>query len=93
MKVYRQHNCTKRHRTHFTMAKCVWRKALWVSGDGPFASVSYCPHMPYGRAITVELHQTSEAAQQAKARIDDTHCGNRCQKDHELIELVLPGKQ
>jgi hypothetical protein len=81
MKVYRRHYCDSRHRTYRTLARCIWPRAEWVSGDGPYASVSYC------RVLTVELHQTAETAEKALRLIDQIACGGRCYGRHELIRL------
>lgn len=90
-KKYRRHNCHTNHRLYSRMARCIWRRAHWITGEGPFASVSYCPSGPYRRAITVELHETLEEAQLAKLGIDQAGCGGRCSKsNHDIVQLVLP---
>lgn len=81
MKVYRKHNCTSQHRTWRTHAKCVWPKAYWVHGEGPFASVAWC------RVLTIQLYESAGEAQQAKEIIDKTGCGGVCHRQHELVEL------
>jgi len=82
MKVYRRHYCDRSHRSYRTWARCVWRRAEWVVGDGPYATVAYC------RVLTVELHQTLEDAQAALELIDTTACGGRCHGNHELIVIA-----
>lgn len=87
MKTYRQHGCTARHRTFRTLAGCIWPRAAWVLGNGPFATVSRC------KATTVQLHTTEQAARGALVTIDSTGCGSLCcgPVGHELVHLVLPG--
>lgn len=94
MKTYRQHNCTRNHRTYATFAKCVWgRNLIWVQGEGQYASVSKCglgPGIPsYRRGVTVELHASEKEAENAKKLIDSTACGGLCSKQHEVVRLDL----
>ena len=81
MKIYRRHYCTRQHRTDKTLARCIWPKAEWIAGDGPYASVAYC------RVLTVELHATADAAREALRIIDGHACGGRCYGRHELIRI------
>jgi len=83
VKIYRRHYCERRHRTYRTLAKCLWPRALWIVGEGPYATLAWCP-----RGLTVELHRTREAAEEAKACIDVTGCGGLCQGRHEIIILA-----
>jgi hypothetical protein len=83
MKTYRRHNCTRTHRTWATLAKCIWPRALWIHGNGPYASIARC-----GRGTTIQLCPTATDAQQMKDVIDSSGCGGLCQRRHELIELV-----
>lgn len=85
-KKYRRHNCTKAHRSPRTMARCVWRRAIWIHGNGHFACVAYC-----GRGTSVLLCPTIEAARGAKAAIDNAGCGGFCSaRGHEIVQLILP---
>ncbi|GAB3154210.1 hypothetical protein GCM10027258_57750 [Amycolatopsis stemonae] len=86
-KVYRQHNCARKHRTFLAMAKCIWRRAVWITGEGPYATVSRCAHGPYELAVTVRLHADLDSAQSSLKLINDTGCGGRCSNRHELVEL------
>lgn len=83
MKTYRRHNCTRTHRTWTTFAKCTWPRALWIHGDGPYASVARC-----GRGTTIQLCQTAADAREMKQLIDNTGCGGLCQRRHEVIRLI-----
>ncbi|MEU5624243.1 hypothetical protein [Streptomyces tendae] len=83
MKTYRRHNCTRTHRTWTTLAKCIWPRATWIHGNGPYASVARC-----GRGTTVQLCTSPEDAQEMKDAIDSTGCGGRCMRRHELIQLT-----
>jgi hypothetical protein len=82
MKTYRRHNCTRHHRSHHTLANCIWPHALWITGNGCYATVSHC-----GRGITVQLHQTVDDARIALAAIDIGGCGGRCTDRHEVIDI------
>lgn len=82
-KIYREHPCSARHRTYNKMGRCIWRRAAWVVGDGPYATLAHC------RTLTVMLHATSEDARHAKAFIDKFGCGGMCSGRHEIIELRL----
>lgn len=67
------------------MAACIWRRAVWVDGEGPYATVAYC-----GQQTSVMLHRTLAAARAALDLISPLGCGSRCAGDHDLVELVLP---
>lgn len=90
IKAYSQHKCTRQHRTYKAFAKCVWPKAAWISGEGPYATVTRCPHSVNLRGvITVMLHKSVEVAQHALREVNNTGCGGQCIKKHELIELRM----
>jgi hypothetical protein len=76
------HNCERNHRTYNTLARCAWKRAEWVDGEGPYALLADC------RVLTVTLHPTYESAAKAKARIDGSGCGSSCRRNHEIIRLV-----
>ncbi len=83
--------CGRRHVSWHTLARCRWRRAVWVAGEGRYASVSLCGHsVGRGRMVytTVELHPTRESAERAKAIIDRLGCGGRCCRDHFVTDLV-----
>jgi integrase len=67
------------------------RGAVWISGEGEWASISRRPSGPfYDPAITIQLYPTLDAARRAKAVIDRTACGSHCQgpSGHTVEELV-----
>lgn len=78
---YRRHNCTRRHRTFGALARCIWPRAAWISGEGAFVVVAHC------RVTTVTLHADVEAAQSALDTIDGGSCGGRCSRHHKLVRL------
>lgn len=78
---YRRHNCTRRHRTYRTFAKCIWPRAHWISGNGPYAVAAHC------RGTTVTLHADLETAEAALRAIDGGGCGGRCKRHHKLVRL------
>ncbi len=57
-----------RQKTWKQIAKKVWPWALWIDGDGPFASVAPCG------GVTVILYHTRERAEAANS----SFCGSRC---------------
>ncbi len=80
-KVYRRHNCARGHRMWNAFARCVWPRAVWVNGEGPWASVAYCG------GTTVMLFTTLVNATDAKGSIDAYGCGGRCGGRHEVVRL------
>lgn len=56
-----------------------WTSAEWVKGSGPYCVVARCG------VITVTRHETQEAAEAAKARIDNSKCGHACTGDHQIV--------
>jgi hypothetical protein len=81
VKVYRRPNCARRYRSYSTLAKCVWPRAAWIAGQGPFAVVAWCD------VLTVTLHQDHAAALEAKRITDASACGGRCTGRHEIVRL------
>lgn len=87
---YRRHRCDRRHRNFRALARCIWPRAAWIAGNGPFATVSRCPHGPSQRSmVTAVLHTTVEAARDSLAAIDGGGCGGQCTRQHKLVELVI----
>lgn len=84
MKIYQEHYCQSKHRTHRTTAKCLWPKACWISGNGPYASLAWC------RVLTVQLYKNLESAVAAQQMIAATGCGGACYNRHEIIVLNFP---
>lgn len=83
MKTYRRHRCAKTHRTPRTLATCMFPRALWIMGDGPYALLAWCGQ------LTVTLHPTRERAEAAQHLLDKTGCGGRCTNRHEVVALDL----
>ena len=82
MKIYRRHYCGSAHRYYRTAAACIWRKALWISGDGPYALLAWCGD------LTISLHPTRARAEATMIGLADKACGSRCYNEHELIILT-----
>lgn len=76
-----KHRCGVSHRSYRTLAKCLWPRSCWVAGTGRYASVAYC------RVTTIELHETLESAEKAKATIDRLACGGLCYGSHRIVDL------
>ena len=81
MKVYRDHNCGRRHKAWPALARCMFPRAAWIAGDGPFAV-----HVRCG-VTSVTLHPDVETAEHALETVDATGCGGRCVRHHELVRL------
>lgn len=66
-----------------TLAKRRWgKKAVWVTGNGPYALLAPCG------VLTVTLWSTLEGAEEAKQQIDLTGCGGRCLRfGHRIVNL------
>lgn len=83
--VYRRHNCSAKHRTFKTFAKCVWPRAEWVEGEGEYALVAYC-----GVTTVTLWPQAGFAEASARKRmIDSTGCGSDCSfgPQHKIVRL------
>ena len=87
MKVYRDHNCGRQHRTWTALAHCMFQRAAWIAGDGPFAVIAWCG------VSSVTLHRTAEAGQHALEVVDATGCGGRCVRHHDLARLDLNARE
>jgi hypothetical protein len=59
-------------------------KAIWIEGNGEYASISDCPP-----GTTVCLFETWEDAEQAKSAIDCPGCGGSClgKRGHSIVRL------
>lgn len=83
IKVYRRHYCDRNHRSYRTTAKCLWPRAIWIHGEGPYALLAWCG------VLTVTLWRTLEEAQNSKKVIDATDCGHACRGRHEIIRIEM----
>jgi len=86
VKVYRRHNCGRQHRTWTALAHCMFQRAAWIAGDGPFAVIVRCG------VTSVTLHADVETAEHALETVDATGCGGRCVRHHDLVRLELDGQ-
>jgi hypothetical protein len=59
------------------------KTAEWITGNGRYALLAHC------RVLTVTLWPTMEAAEVCKKRIDETACGGKCVRDHEILDLEV----
>jgi hypothetical protein len=85
-----------RHSAYRTKAGRLWPQHAWITGDGPYATVSFCdnydpPPGPDDPATTVMLHKTEQDARKALDLIDRLACGGGCTRDHWLIEIPETG--
>ena len=76
--------CGKRHRKYRAVARCIWPRAEWIEGEGPFALLAHC------RVLTITLYADADAAATHKRQIDTTGCGGRCSGNHEIVQITLP---
>lgn len=67
---------------YVTEARRRWPTAVWIIGQGPYASVAHCD------VPTVMLFSTLAEAETARQFIDDLACGHACTRRHEVIDLV-----
>lgn len=77
-----EHRCPRQHRSYRALAKCLWPKAIWIEGEGPHASVTWCG------GITVQLHET--ACDLWSCLAAGQFCGARCKGIHGHVKLYLP---
>lgn len=87
MKVYRDHNCDRRHRTWTALAHCIFQRAAWIAGDGQFAVIVWCG------VSSITLHPKAETAEHALETVDATGCGGRCVRHHDLVRLELDARK
>lgn len=92
VKTWRNHWCQRQHRSETTFIECVIGKRLcWVIGVGRFATISWCDGRRRARYVTVILHEDVDDARKAKAAMDSTGCGGRCQRKHDLVRIDRRG--
>ena len=65
-----------------------WPRAVWIIGDGPYASVPRCP--PCEAAM---LFSTMAEAEMLKGFIDSAGCSESCRRDHVIVELKVGHRQ
>jgi hypothetical protein len=70
--------------SYLRRARKKWPRAIWIIGDGPYASVSRCPP-----GETVMLFGTMAGAEALKSFIDITGCCEGCRRDHVAVELTI----
>lgn len=81
MTTYRMDRCPKVHRTFAAIARCLFGTRASIKGEGQFAVLAHCGH------LTVTLWPTQAEAQDALAFIDQTGCGGRCYRRHEVTTI------
>ena len=83
MKGYSRCHCARKHRNYRTWAKCRWKEAAWVVGEGEFALLAWC------RTLTVSLWGTEQRAGAEKDVIDVLACGGACIRQHEIVRITM----
>jgi hypothetical protein len=68
------------------VAKCRYPGAAWIWGDPPAAGPCFCL-LAWCRALTISLWPDRQSAERQKAVIDETACGGRCRRAHEVVEM------
>jgi hypothetical protein len=81
--------CRRQHRTVLAVATCKWPAAIWICGN-PRGRVAFALLARCG-GLTVTLHKTREAAQQARQRIDRTGCCGGCCRVHRIVRIAVKG--
>ena len=66
--------CGSRHQTYQATARCRWKRAAWVKGDGMWALLAHC------RGLSVSLHSTGPSTR-GQAAIDQ-YAGRRVHRRH-----------
>jgi hypothetical protein len=66
------------------VARRRWPGAVWVDGEGRYASVALCG------VPSVQLFETREAAERAKRTIAWIGCGSGCHRQHGIVKLGPP---
>ena len=79
--MFRHDGCPVRHRSWRTLAGCIWRRAEYVTGDGPWALLTLCP------PLEVSLHQTEEEAVSMRQMLDRCGCCGSCVGMHRIVNL------
>ena len=69
--------------TYNAKARKRWRNAVWISGEGKWATLAHC------NDLTVQLHETKSEAIKAKRIIDNCGCGGFCNMDHSIVDMDL----
>jgi len=67
---------------YVSQARRRWPEAVWIIGNGAYASVAYCGD------TSVMLFSTQAEAMTAKEFIDRTACGHACHRRHEIVHLA-----
>lgn len=83
MKTYCQHRCTRTHRSYRAAARCMWPRACWISGDGPYALLAHCD------VLTITLWPTAGKAFSTYQWLAGFKCGHLCTGRHEVIKIEL----
>jgi hypothetical protein len=73
--------CRRQHRSYNAIARCKFKRAAWVDGEGPWGLIAWCGE------VTISLWETREEAEKAKQSIDQAGCGGRCTKDHTIWDF------
>lgn len=84
MTTYRAHRCRRRHKLYRAMARCIWKRAWIITGEGPFV-MRCCGPNP-----DLWLFETEVSAVYAGKLFDRCRCGPYCKPPHQIAQLVLP---
>lgn len=79
------HTLVTKRSAYVAKARRRYPGAEWIMGNGPYASVAHCGVI--SGVITIQLYATQAEAEIAKRVIDDTACGHRCHRHHEIVNL------
>lgn len=73
--------CSRPHATHRGWMRCKLRHARWITGDGPYALVSWC------NTSTVTLWPTHTQALDSQNLLHAIRCGSQCRGRHEIVHI------
>lgn len=71
--------CKVAHRKYEVMAKCLWPRAVWVTGDGKYALVAYCGQV----SVTLWGTHPKALSEMEGLRL----CGHACTGNHRVIDM------
>jgi len=88
--IYSRCGCPVNHRAARALARCIWRKALYIRGAWRFASVSTCLESRPGKYSKIQLFETPEEAERHHTGINSSGCSGNCHGPgkHRLVELA-----
>jgi hypothetical protein len=85
MRIFTTHKCDRVHASWRELTHCVYSRRTSVTGNGPYAVVSYCA----GQRGSIALRQSEASAVKAFDLLAKWGCREGCQNKHEIIHLDM----